>query len=235
MFDINFISEPGMQVETSDASWSFLHKKSQPVMDEKSDLKQSNIFSILQNRWKNYAFILIILCFLGVISIINVRQTQVKPAWVLNQVLDLIVESVYIKNLQLAEANFSMDQVKVTIKSDDFTVIQSIIQGYNLENEIPYEMYKKGDCNYLNLIFPWQGNEKGGDIQTLISIANKTVFSNKMSINHTEEIFEIHGRSSDIISFLLAMTKNKQIQKFNFTVFHHESGQFKLKVQLNLI
>ena len=56
---------------------------------------------------------------------------------------------VYIKNLQLAEANFSMDQVNVTIKSDDFTVIQSIIQGYNLDNEIPYEMYKKGDCAEL--------------------------------------------------------------------------------------
>ena len=231
MFDINFISEPGMQVETSDASWSFLHKKSQPVMDEKSDLKQSNIFFILQNRWKNYAFILIILCFLGVISIINVRQTQVKPDWVLNQVLDLIVESVYIKNLQLAEAIFSRDQDKITIRSEDFAAIQSLSRGYHLENELPYEMYQKGKYSYLNLIFRWKRNKKSGDINILQSIADKIVFSKQASINLTEDIFEIQGEASDIISFLLEMAEDKQIQKFNLSVSHDDFEQFNLIVQ----
>ena len=135
------------------------------------------------------------------ISILNIHHKNVKPDWVLNQVLDLIVESVYIKNLQLTEANFSMDQVKVTIKSDEFTVIQSIIQGYNVDNEIPYEMYKKGNYNYLNLLFPWKGNGRGSNIQTLQSLAEKTIFSNKISINHTKNIFEIRGEGSDIISW----------------------------------
>ena len=235
MFDINFISEPGMQVEKSDASWSFLYRQSKTGIDGKSDVKKSKVFFIIKNSWKNYVFVLIMLFFIGIISILNIRHKNVKPDWVLNQVLDLIVETVYIKNLQLVEANFSIDQVKVTVSSEDFTAIQSITPDYHLEDEIPYEIYKKGKYNYLNLFFPWEGNESGGDIQKLKSITNNIIFSNKISINHKGEIFEIQGSSSDIISFLLAMAKNNQLQKFNFSVFHHKSGQFNLKVQLNLI
>ena len=77
----------------------------------------------------------------------------------------------------------------------------------------------------------WKGIEKGGDITRLQSIANKTVFSNKTSINHSKDIFEIKGGSSDIISFLLQMAEKKQIQKFNFSEFYDNSGQFNLKVQ----
>jgi hypothetical protein len=173
--------------------------------------------------------------FIVGISILNIPHTQIKADWVLNQVIDLIIESVYIENLQLAEANFDTDQVKVTIYSDDFTAIQSLSQDYHKGNEMPYEMYKRGEYNYLSLIFPWKGNESGGDIQTLQYMANKTVFSNMTSINHTENIFEIKGQSSDIISFLLGMTENKQIQRFIFSVYHHESDQFNLRVQLNRI
>tara|TARA_B100000315_G_C14313800_1_gene467577 strand:- start:13 stop:723 length:711 start_codon:yes stop_codon:yes gene_type:complete len=236
MFDLNFISEPGIQNETSDASWSFLHKKSEPEVNGKSDSKQSKVSFVQQNNWGNYAFLLIILGFIAVISILNSRYTQVQPDLVvLNQVIGLIDECSYIKTLQLEEANFSTDQVKVTIRSKDFTALQSLSQGYRMENQIPYEMYRKGKYSYINLIFPWKGNGKDGDITILRSVADKTVYSNETSINHTEDILEFQGGSSDIISFLLQMAENKQIQKFNFSVFHQGAGKFNLKVQLNLI
>ena len=73
---------------------------------------------------------------------------------VLNQVISLIVESGDIKNLQLTEANFSTKQVKITLRSEDFTTIQSLTQVYRMENEIPYEMFQKGIYSYINLIFP---------------------------------------------------------------------------------
>ena len=221
-----------MQNETSDASWSFLNKQSESDMNEKSDSKQSKVFFNQHNSWKNYAFILIILSFIVVISILNNNYTQMKPDLaVLNKVIDLIDESDYLKNIQLIEAIFSTDQIKVTIRSEEIASIQSSSQGYQWGNEIPYEIYQKGKYNYLNFIFPWKGNKKGGDIIHLQSMANKTVFSNKTSINHTEDIFEIQGGSSDIISFLLQMAENKQIQEFNFSVSYHDSGQFNLKVQ----
>ena len=104
-----------------------------------------------------------------------------------------------------------------------------------MEKEIFYEMYQKGKYSFLHLIFPWKGNDKGGDIAILKSLADKTVFSNKISINHIEDIFEIHGKSSDIISFLLQMAENDQIQKFKFSIFHRDSGDFNLTVKLSLI
>ena len=230
MFDINFIAEPGIQNGTSDASWSFLYKKSEQEMNEKFDSQQLKASFIHQNSWLNYFFVLIILGFIVVISIINISYTHFKPDLVLNQVIDLIVESSYLINLQLEEANFSKDQVKITIRSEDFTTIQSISHDYHMD-EIPYEIYQKDEYSYLNLIFPWKGNVRAGNIQTLQSLANKTVFSNKISIISTEDKFEIQGKSSDIISFLLQMAENNQIEKFNFSVFHHESGQFNLIVQ----
>ena len=231
MFDLNFISEPGMQNETSDASWSFLSKKSEPEMNGESGSKHSQVSLMNQNSWKNYAFILSIIGFIAIVSILNSRYTQVKPDLVLNQVIDLIIESDYINNLQLADAIFSTDQVKVRILSEDFAAIQSLSSGYRMENELPYEMYQKGKYSYLNLIFRWKGNKNSGDINILQSIADNIVFSKEASINHTEDIFEIQGEASDIISFLLEMAENKQIQKFNLSVLHDDFEQFNLIVQ----
>ena len=138
------------------------------------------------------------------IEIINIRFTQVKPDIVLNQVIDLIVESDYIKNLQLVEAIFSTDQVKVTIRSEDFSTIQSLSRSYSMENELPYEMYQKGKYSYLNLIFRWKGNDKNGDINILQSMADKIVFSKVASINHTEDNVFMSG-------FTLALYKYSKI------------------------
>ena len=231
MFDLNFISEPGMQNETSDASWSFLSKKSEPEMNGESGSNHLQVSMFHQKSWKNYVFVLLILGFIAIVSILNSRYTQVKPDLVLNQVIDLIVESDYVQKLQLEEAIFSTDQVKVTIRSEDFAAIQSLSRGYHLENELPYEMYQKGKYSYLNLIFRWKGNKKSGDINILQSIADKIVFSKQASINLTEDIFEIQGEASDIISFLLEMAENKQIQKFNLSVSHDDFEQFNLIVQ----
>ena len=231
MFDLNFISEPGMQNETSDANWSFLSKKSEPEMNGESGSNHSQVSLINQNSWKNYAFALSIYGSIAIVLILNSRYTQVQPDLVLNQVIDLIVESDYIKNLQLEEATFSTDQVKVTIRSENFAAIQSLSSGYRMDNELPYEMYQKGKYSYLNFIFRWKGNEQSGDINILQSMADKVVFSKEASINHTEDIFEIQGEASDIISFLLEMAENKQIQKFNLSVSHDDFEQFNLIVQ----
>ena len=225
-----------MQNNISDDSWSFLQKQNETDKSVESDLQQEKLASMKNNSWKNYVFVLTILGLIAVISILNSRYTQGKPnLLVLNQVIDLIDECSYIKTLQLKEANFSTDQVKVTIRSENFTDIQALSQDYRMENEIPYEMYQKGKYSFINLIFPWSGSEKGGDISVLESIREKIVLSNKTSFHHTEDIFEILGNASDIISFLLQMAENNQIQKFNFAVFHKDSVQFNLKVQLNLI
>ena len=223
-----------MQKETSDASWSFLYKKNEPYMNGKSDSKQSKVSFINQNGWKNYAIVLAMMGIIAIISINSHKQVKLDLA-VLNKVIDLIVDSDYKNNLQLLEAYFSTDKIKVTIRSEDFSDLLDLSQDYRMENAIPYEMYRKGNYSYLNLIFPWNRDAKGGDIQILKSMAENTVFANKVSINITKDIFELQGQSSDIISFLLQMAENKQMQKFNFSVGHFESGQFNLKIELNRI
>ena len=97
---------------------------------------------------------------------------------VLNQVVDLIIESGYFKDLQLSEAHFNSDYVKVTIAAEELSSLQNFTLGYRIEDNIPYEIFRKDEINYVSLNFPWEGNKKGGSIETLKSLATKTVFSN---------------------------------------------------------
>ena len=235
MFDINFIEEPGFQKEISDATWSYLHKKNELVKDKQPKIKESSKSFIRIKAWKDYVFSLSILSFIVVIGILFTPYAQVKPNMVLSQVVDIILESGYKRNIQLLEANFSQNQVKVIIRSQDFSAIQALTIGYRTKGSIPYEMYQKEGYNYLNLTFPWKGNKNSANIQDLQSLADSTVFYNKVSIEHVENIFDIQGRASDIIAFLLKMAEKKEIQKYIFSIFHDKSGQFNLKFKLNPI
>ena len=87
----------------------------------------------------------------------------------------------------------------------------------------------------MSLNFPWEGDKTGGNIEALKTLADKTIFSNKISSSFSENEFELQGKSSDIISYLLQMADNGFIQKFTLLVLHLESGGFYLKVRINEI
>ena len=185
-------------------------------------------------NWENYgiaAFTIIIFAF---ISMFINSQPKVNQSLVLNQIIDLIIESDYMNDLQLAEAHFKSDFVKVSITANELGLLQNFTQrSHKEEYNIPYEIFQKNDLNYVSLNFPWEGDKKGGDIKTLKILADKTVFSNKISISFTDNEFELQGRSSDIISYLLQMADNGLIQKFTLSVLHLESGSYYLKVWVN--
>jgi hypothetical protein len=146
-------------------------------------------------------------------------------------VIDLIIESEYVNELHLSEAKFRVDNVKVTISSSDLMPLQNFTLGYRKEDKIPYELFQKNRFNYVSLNFPWKGNKKGGTLKQLRQLASNTVFSNKIIISESDNIFELRGRSSDIISYLLQMAKSGAIQNFIFSVYHLDSGQFFLKIK----
>ena len=152
---------------------------------------------------------------------------------VLNQVIDLIIESGYIKDLQLKEAQFKHDIVKVTIASSELKSLQNFTQKYHKEDKIPYVIFRENKLNYVSLNFPWEGEKKGGDIETLKTLADKIVFSNNISISIRDDEFELQGSYSDIISYLLQMADNDLIQKFTLSVLHLESDRYYLIISVN--
>ena len=234
MFDLNFIEEPGIQTENSNASWSFLHKRKTSDKGTSQKLTVSETKKTNSNS-KYYTWaISVVLIIAGLSFYFKPRQT-VSPDMVLNQVIDLIIESDYMNDLQLAEAHFMPTSVKVTIIADQLTPVLNFTQGYRREDNIPFEIFQKNNMSYVSLNFPWQGDKKGGEMGILKSLAAKTVFSNKISINYTDQHFELQGRSSDIISYLLQMAENGLIQKYTLTILHLESGRFYLKIQANQI
>jgi hypothetical protein len=232
MFDLNFIAEPGIQTENSDDCWSFLHKRktNEEEIAQKKTIVETQTTGPMS---KYYTWVICaILLIVGVILYNKPRQS-VSPDMVLNQVVDLIIESGYMKDLQLAEAHFMPRSAIVTIAAHQLTSIQEFIMGYRREDNIPFKIFQKNNMSYVSLNFPWDGGDKGGDMEALKSLAAKTVFSNKISINYTDHYFELQGRSSDIISYLLQMAETGLIQKFTLSVLHLESGRFFLKVQVN--
>ena len=232
MFDLNFIAEPGIQVESTEASWSFLPKRTEPVSE---DNPKSFVVGLKKSgkNWKSYGITAFAIIILVVINIFVSTKPKVGPDVVLNQVIELIIESGYMKDLQLKEVLFKPDLVIVTITTSELGFLQNFTKKYHNEDNIPYEIFQKNELNYVSLNFPWKGDKKGGDIETLKNLADKTVFSNKISISFRDNEFELQGRSSDIISYLLQMADNGLIQKFTLSVLHLESGRFYLKVWTN--
>ena len=114
-------------------------------------------------------------------------------------------------------------------------MLQNFTQKYYKEDNIPYEIFQKNKLYYVTLNFPWEGDKTVGDIRALKTLADKTVFSNRISISFTNNEFELQGQSSDIISYLLQMVDNGLIQKFTLSVLQLESGRFYLKIGTNKI
>ena len=232
MFDLNFVAEPGMQAESTEASWSFLQKSTEP---EIMGVPKSTFMETKKSvaNWKYYGIVAFAVIILAVISMFVNYQPKVNQDIVLNQVINLIIESDYMNDLKLREVHFKPDFVKVTITASDLGSIQNFTQRYHKEDNIPYEIFQKNELNYVSLNFPWKGDKKGGDIGTLKTLADKTVFSNEIFISFRDNEFELQGRSSDIISYLLQMADNGLIQKFTLSVLHLESGRYNLKVRVN--
>ena len=229
MFDLNFIAEPGIQAESSEVSWSFLQKSTE---SETESVSQASVVGSKKSgaNWEYYKIAAAAIIIIAVIGILINSQPKVSEDMVLNQVIDLIIESDYMKDLKLKEVHFNTDFVTVTIIANELDFLQDFILGYQKEDKIFYKIFQKNKLNYMNLNFLWKGDKKGGDIASLKTLAEKTVFSNKNSISFTDNEFELQGPFSDIISYLLQMADNGLIQKFTLSVLHLESGSYYLKV-----
>ena len=228
MFDLNFISEPGLQTSSSDASWSFLHKRviSDNNQQNKNTAKNKTIFN---SNIYLYGFLFVLGLFLFLPKFYS--DKPIKSQKILNQVVDLIIESGYVKDLQLKEAHFLMNKVKVTIKADKLNSIKDFTSGYRKEDKIPFQIFSKEEVNYISMKLPWKGAMTSPDITVLKSLTSKTVFSNKISTTFSDNKLELEGRSSDIISFLLQMAEDMLIEQFALSIYRLDTGRFYLLVQ----
>ena len=147
MFDINFIAEPGIQNDNSDDCWSFLHKRKASNGQSVKKGKVSGNFKAKSSK-SLYILVLLILAIVWFNHNYLSRQT-VSIDMVLNQVVDLIIESGYIKDLQLEEAHFSNQSVKVIIKADRLNSLQDFTYGYRREDNIPYQIFQKNNMSFL--------------------------------------------------------------------------------------
>ena len=229
MFDLNFISNPGIQNENSEVAWSFLGVKNDLELNKEPEISYNDP-PVIKNNSRKYFIYLMISIIIPVIIVIKLSNTNIKTGVVLNNIINILVESENNNLLQFVETTFAGKQAMVVIRSTDIQVIQSLSEGYYLQDDIQYELYRTGNYNYLNLIFPWKVNKKRGDIHTLHSMIRDTRFSNLIITQNIENILELEGKYSEVISFLLYIAENNQIQNFHFSILLNEFNRFKLSV-----
>ena len=151
----------------------------------------------------------------------------------LNQVIDLIDECGYNEELHLSEANFTIQGIMIKIRSKNLDIILSQSESNNVEEEIPFEIFQKGEYSYGNFLFPWKITNEENNTDTLLSIANKIQFTDNIYVINEKDIIKVEGRASDIISFLLQMVETKQIQKYNLFISQYDLDNFKLLIHIN--
>ena len=233
MFNINFISDPGRQKELSDVSWSYLFDTHYSENNYNKSIQNSKVISIQKNNWRDYILIFTILCLIMLISVVKNSELYIKPEIVLNQVIDLIDECGYIEELHLSEANFTIQGIMIKIRSKNLDAILSLSESNNLEEEIPFEIFQKGEFSYGNFLFPWKITNEENSTETLLSIANKIQFTDNIYVINEKDIIKVEGRASDIISFLLQMVETKQIQKYNLSISQNDLENFILLIHIN--
>ncbi len=229
MFNINIIAEPGLQKDFPEESLSFVREKSninESTSNAETKEPKKNINNLI---YYVYAWSILVIMIFSMLAI-SLNTKAFSPNFVLNQVIDLIIESEYKNELNLAEAQFNYDNVRVTLSSNQLQPLQDFTLGFRKEDKIPFKLYQKNNFSYVSLNFPWLSDKLGGSLKQLHQLASKTVFSNKIIINESGKNFELRGRSSDIISYLLQMAESGAIQKFIFSISHLESGEFYLKI-----
>ena len=99
MFNPNFIAEPGIQKETSDANWSYLQKKTKVTSQKPETITVQNNKNI-KAKWAIYIWSASVILVIASIGLVMNSKPNISLDMVLNQVVDLIIESGYYKDLQ---------------------------------------------------------------------------------------------------------------------------------------
>ena len=230
MFDINFISKPGVKKHPSKDAWSFL-KKNKLVDDEKKEkivVKKTPIFD--NEIFKNYFLLFISFGLIIALSFMNMSSSKFDSEVILEQVLDLMINTEYMDDFNLKEIEFNQKKILMLIELTNISIIHEMEK---LNEELSFEVYKKGSRNYLSILFPWSISGEGKNVGIIKSFMDEIIFSKEIIMKENDEMIYFYAKSSDMITFLLNMAENNQIQKFNFLISQHENNDYKLALYLN--
>ncbi len=230
MFDINFISKPGVKENSSNDTWSFL-KKNKFSDTDKEEKKVVKKISLLNNDiFKNYIVLILSFSLIVAMSFLNTSSSKFNSKVILEQVLDLMINTEYMDNFNLKTIEFNQKNILMLIELADISMIHEMGK---LNEGVSFEVYKKNTRNYLSILFPWSISEKGKNIEVVKSFMDEIIFSKEIIVKENDKIIYFYAKSSDMITFLLNMAENNQIQKFNFLISQYENNDYKLALYLN--
>ena len=232
MFEINFITEPGIQKDHKPSVWSYISQKNSIQKSQKSN--NPNIKTSRFNKFNIISWLFLgsflLLFFVYIIGDNFKKDQNLEKNKIINQIVDLIVESSYIDNFDLEKINFIDNRVKFIIKSKKQQNLQLIQLGFPWNQNTNYQIYKKFDNYFLSFKLPWINKTSKHDMSPIEKITQTTILSNKVELDISKNKIILNGLSSDIISFILKMVDNNIIDEYKLELVHIHNNKFQLKV-----
>ena len=169
-----------------------------------------------------------------IMSIINTYPVDYDSEKILNQVLDLMINSDYSNEFNLKKIEFNQNQIFLLIELANLSTIHDMENLYASNEKTSYKIYNKDSINYLSILFPWNVYVEGSDFENVKSIMDKIIFSKEVSMEESDDMIYFHAKLSDIVTLLLNMTDDNQIQKFSFSISHNQLNDYKMVLYSNL-
>ena len=220
MFDLNLLSEPGIQLsESVDCSISFIKEKRPNPTKTPPNIKKKKTTTVRQNLYSsNSLFVIIFMAISGVIfypMLSNLNSNMLMPSakvsqeQVVDKVLKVILES---KNDYTIESlEFSSENILIHLSSFDITSMKFFQEKMDLLNSGAVRVF--GDNNNYSMMakFPWKitSDDFIDSPESFYKIV-KTGKNVKTVISEHEIV--MNGSTSDIISIFLQLANAERLQ-----------------------
>ena len=241
MFDLNLLSEPGVQLGKSvDCSISFIKEKPSTLSSKKIPKNKKKTTTNIQNLYSsNSLFVIIFMAISGVIfypmlsnfnSNILMTSEKVSQEQVIDKVLKIILQS---KNDYTIESlEFNGENILIHLSSFDITSMKFFKQEMNFLNSGAVRIF--GDNNNYSMMakFPWKIlNDDFIDSPESFYKFVKTGKNVKTVISKDEIV--MNGSTSDIISIFLQLANAERLQTNEMIIHSIDKGNLIFAVKFS--
>ena len=227
MFDLNLLSEPGIQsTEMVDCSISFIKEelvdlpKTTPIIKNKKATKKPMVLPSVSL----YAIIFVAIAgviFYPMVSNLNfnmpMQSEKISQEVVIDKVLKVILQS---KNDYTIESlQFSNENVLIRLSSFDMTLMKFFQEEMDFSNSGAVRVFGDNNNNSMIAKFPWKITSNDDSIASPESFFEFVKTGKHVKTVISEEEIVMRGSTSDIISIFLQLANAERLQT-NEMVIH---------------
>ena len=233
MFDLNLLSDPGVQsTQAVDCSVSFIKEK--PPVSSKITSNINDKINTNKQRFysSNILFIIIFFAISGVIFYpmlsnmhftMLIHEEKVSQEEVIDKVLKVILKSK--NNYKIESLEFSSENILIHLSSFDINSMKFFQQEMNFLNRGAVRVF--GDNNNYSIMakLPWKITVDDDFMDSPESFYNFVKTGKEVKTVISKDEIVMHGSTSDIISIFLQLANAERLQTNQMMIHSIDPGK----------